>query len=153
MGWDDLPGFELDLAVALRAFDRAEVDRLCRHLVARLRSESAPPPDDRAASILQRLREKRRFEAVALVADALLESGLRSPRISLQYAQALVEVGHLAPAEVMLRSLAGTVASSRSRRSRSGDSLDASASSVTSPHRIPVRRATARSSRGPSRNI
>src|SRR5262249_51566394 len=52
MGWGDLPGFELDLAGALETFDWARADELCRQLAARLRSEPAPPPEDRATSIL-----------------------------------------------------------------------------------------------------
>ncbi len=112
MGWDDLPRFELDLSDALRTFDWGRVDELCRSLVGRLRSEPAPCPEDGAGSILYRLRRKRRFEAMALVAEALLESGLESPRIRRQYAQALIERGCLAPAELMLRSIAGTAAPS-----------------------------------------
>jgi len=109
MGWDDLPGFELDLSGALETFDWARVDELCRHLVARLRGESSPLPEDRAGSILRRLQRKRRFDAIALVADALSESGQGSRRVRLQYAQALIERGYLAPAELMLRSMAAAV--------------------------------------------
>jgi hypothetical protein len=112
MGWDDLPRFELDLSEALRTFDWPRVDQLCQHLVARLRGESGPPPQDRASSILYRLRRKRRYEAMALVADAFLESGLGVPRVRLQYAQALIERGFLAPAELMVRSIAATAAPS-----------------------------------------
>jgi hypothetical protein len=108
MGWGDLPGFELDLAGALETFDWARAGELCRQLAARLRSEPAPPPEDRARSILQRLRRKRRFDCMALVADALSTYSLVSSGILLQYAQALIERGYLVPAEQMLRSIVGS---------------------------------------------
>jgi hypothetical protein len=112
MAWDDLPGFELDLSGALETFDWARADELCRQLAARLRSEPAPLPEDRARSILQRLRRKRRFDSMALVADALSAYGQVSPGVRLQYAQALIERGYLVPAEQMLRSILGTAAPS-----------------------------------------
>src|SRR5262245_892299 len=108
MGWGDLPGFELDLAGALETFDWARADELCRQLAARLRSEPAPLPEDRARSILQRLRRKRRFDSMALVADALSTYSQVSSGIRLQYAQALIERGYLVPAEQMLRSIVGS---------------------------------------------
>jgi hypothetical protein len=103
MSWD-LPRFERDLSDALDTFDWGRVDELCRDLITTLREEPDPFPADRPTSILQKLRRKRRFQAMALVAEALLESGLRSPRIGIQYAQALIERGYLTPAELVLRS-------------------------------------------------
>jgi hypothetical protein len=112
MGWDGLPRFELELSDALRTFDWPRVDKLCQGLIGDLRREPDPPQPDQASSILRRLRRKRRFDAMALVAEALLESGLDAPRIRLQYAQALIERGWLAPAELLLRSIAGSAAPS-----------------------------------------
>lgn len=104
MSWDHLPRFEKDLADALDTFDWERVGALCRDLIAKLHEEPEPLPADRAKSVLQKLRRKRRFHSMALVAEALLEAGLRSPRIGIQYAQALIERGYLTPAELVLRS-------------------------------------------------
>jgi Trypsin-like peptidase domain/MAP3K TRAFs-binding domain len=110
VSWDDLPRVENALSDALNTFDWERVEELCRGLIGRLHTEPEPFPADRARSMLQKLRRKRQFQLMALVAEALLESGLQSSRIGIQYAHALIERGYLTPAELVLRSASSAAA-------------------------------------------
>ena len=110
MSWNDLPQVDKDLSVALDTFDWGRAEELCRGLIGRLHTEPEPFPADRAQNVLQKLRRKRQFQLMALVAEGLLESGLQSPRIGIQYAQALIERGYLTPAELVLRSISSAAA-------------------------------------------
>src|SRR5262249_34657323 len=55
--------------------------------------------------ILGMLRSRRQLDVLAAVAEALLESGQRTAVVQRQYAQALIDLGYLTPAERMLESL------------------------------------------------
>jgi predicted Zn-dependent protease len=71
----------------------------------RLLREEAIFPDKKARSLLQALRRKRRFTSMGLLAEAFLQSGLRTSQVRRQYAQALIDQGMLKGAEEYLRRL------------------------------------------------
>jgi Trypsin-like peptidase domain/Tetratricopeptide Repeats-Sensor len=108
MAWDEtkLGRFDRGLAQALDTYDWERVDTLCGELIEQVRHEADCYPELRARTVLGRLRRKRRFRAMALVAEALIESRLPSLSISVQYGQALIECGYLTPAALVLRSAA-----------------------------------------------
>lgn len=104
MPWDDIEQLEHQLAAALRDFDWTAADQLCASIAGRLPGEPGFP--ERAArSLLQHLRRKRRFATMGILAEALLQSGLRTPQVRRQYAQALIDQGMLTAAELVLQSL------------------------------------------------
>ncbi len=104
MPWDDIEQLEHQLAAALREFDWTAADQLCATIAGRLRDEPGFP--ERAArGLLQQLRRKRRFASMGLLAEAMLQSGLRTPQVRRQYAQALIDQGVLSAAELVLQSL------------------------------------------------
>ena len=96
--WEELA---LDVAVALQTFDWTRSDALCERISAAIRKDPAraTAPVDR---ILKRLRRKRRFQSIALLADALFESGVASAESGVQYAQALTDSRYLSAAEAFL---------------------------------------------------
>src|SRR4051794_31513779 len=71
----------------------------------RLLREEAIFPDKKARSLLQALRRKRRFTSMGLLAEAFLQSGLRTSQVRRQYAQALIDQGMQKGAEEYLRRL------------------------------------------------
>jgi tetratricopeptide (TPR) repeat protein len=105
MAWDDLGDLENRLQLALQRYDWEAADETCRNIIDRLRGETAPFPAQTARSLLQALRRKRRFAAMGLLAEAFLESGLRTAQIRRQYGQALIDQGMLSGAEPYLREL------------------------------------------------
>ena len=105
MAWDDLGDLEYQLQLALQRFDWEAADQTCRIIIDRLPGETAPFPAQTARALLQALRRKRRFAAMGLLAEAFLESGLRTAQIRRQYGQALIDQGMLSGAEPYLREL------------------------------------------------
>jgi hypothetical protein len=105
MAWDDVSQIVSRLSEYLSSFDWDSAESLCMELIARLDNaeQSFPAPD--AKEILARLRRKRRFRLMALVADALIRSGQSSPQVRRQYAQAMIDQGNLTAAEIVLKSL------------------------------------------------
>ena len=105
MAWDDVSQIVSRLSEYLSSFDWDSAESLCMQLIARLDNaeQSFPAPD--AKEILARLRRKRRFRLMALVADALIRSGQASPQVRRQYAQAMIDQGNLTAAEIVLKSL------------------------------------------------
>jgi Trypsin-like peptidase domain len=96
--WEELA---LKLALALKMFDWAESDALCERIAGAIRTD----PSDAAAParrMLKRLRRARQFRSMALLADALFESGVASADAGVQYAQALTDMGYLSAAEAFL---------------------------------------------------
>jgi hypothetical protein len=105
MAWDDLDRLEHQLTVALQQFDWESVDAICQGIVNRLPAEPDLFPEPAARRFLQKLRRKRRFAAMGLLAEALLQSGLQTLQVRRQYAQALIDQGMLSGAELVLQSL------------------------------------------------
>jgi hypothetical protein len=100
-----LPKIEKSLATALDAFDWKQVKAEVGLLIGEIRKGGPPLCPDSVKRILAMLRSKRRLDLLAAVAEALLESGERTAVVQRQYAQALIDLGYLTPAERMLESL------------------------------------------------
>jgi Trypsin-like peptidase domain/Tetratricopeptide Repeats-Sensor len=96
--WEELA---LAVALALKTFDWAQSDALCERIAVGIRSDpsGAAAPVSR---ILKRLRRTRRFQSMALLAEALFESGVASVESGVQYAQALTDTRSLSAAEAFL---------------------------------------------------
>lgn len=96
--WEELA---LAVAVALKTFDWPRSDALCERIAGATRSDpsGAAAPVGR---ILKRLRRARRFQSMALLADAMFESGVASTESGVQYAQALTDTRSLSAAEAFL---------------------------------------------------
>lgn len=105
MAWDDVPHIVSRLSEYLSSFDWNSAESLCMQLIARLDNAAQPFPASDAKEILARLRRKRRFRLMALVADAFIRSGQASPQVRRQYAQAMIDQGNLTAAEIVLNSL------------------------------------------------
>lgn len=105
MSWDDAAEMVSELRRALDSFDWPKAEAVCERLKARVRSEAGLMPEEKAGEALGELRRKRRFALLASVADALLQSGLRTPLVRRQYAQALIDQGALGAGELLLQSI------------------------------------------------
>lgn len=103
--WSDAPSIVRRLSEKLDSFDWTAAESICQELVTRLNRAQLPFPLDPAKVILARLRRKRQFHLMELVADALIRSGQSAPQIERQYAQAMIDDGNLVSAEMVLRTL------------------------------------------------
>ncbi len=88
-------GFVKELGVAIGTFDRQRSDDLCGELAVHLRTRAKPYPFAESESILGILRRKRYFDQIIKVADVLIQTGQDEPGIRRQYAQALLDLGHI----------------------------------------------------------
>jgi hypothetical protein len=100
--WPDLTAA---LENALGTYDWTTVDALCAEMAAAIRANPAGAVKP-AEQALRLLRRKRRFRAVARLADVFFESGAASVFIGRQYVQALIDTGYLTAAERLLDSVA-----------------------------------------------
>lgn len=105
MAWDDVEKIEGQLKAALDQFDWPSSDAICKGIIDRLPNEAVLYPERSAKRVMQMLRRKRRFAAMGLVAEALLQNGLTTAQVRRQYAQAQIEQGMLNGAERELQSL------------------------------------------------
>jgi hypothetical protein len=105
MAWTDAPQFEARLNRALRDFNWSEAGAIVAEIRGRLRVEPELLPERSAKILLQALRGKRQFTLMSGLAEDLLQSGLRTPQVRRQYAQALIDQGVLAAAEMVLQSI------------------------------------------------
>jgi Trypsin-like peptidase domain/Tetratricopeptide Repeats-Sensor len=105
MSWDDATQLEVKLNVALNAFNWPEVETISSSILERIKTEPEQLPESSARRFMQSLRRKRRFHLMTLLAEALLQSGLRTPQIRRQDAQALIDQGMLAAGELILQSI------------------------------------------------
>lgn len=101
MNWES-DSFRQELVGAVEAYDRPAATDLCEQLINHLHSEPRPYPIREARVVLRLLRRKRLFALMTNVAEALLQSGQRSPPIRCEYAQALIDRGLPAAAAEML---------------------------------------------------
>jgi V8-like Glu-specific endopeptidase len=88
-------GFVKELEIAVGIFDRQRADELCGKLVVHLRTRAKPYPFAESKTILGILRRKRYFDLMNKVADVLIQTGQDEPNIRRQYAQALLDLGHI----------------------------------------------------------
>jgi len=87
----------------------AALDVAITGLRGQLASSGAVLPDREAMPLLLALRGARRFGAMRQVAEILVTSGVDSPAVRQEYAQALIEEGMIVPAiEMLERVLADT---------------------------------------------
>jgi hypothetical protein len=105
MPWKDTAQLESKLKRALDVFDWPEAESICSEIIERSRTDPELFPETSAKRLMQSLRRKRRFALMALLAEALLQSGLRTPQIRRQYAQGLIDQGILAAGEMVLQSI------------------------------------------------
>ena len=105
MPWDDAAQLETSMTALLDAFNWPEADELCDKLIIRIHTDTELIPERTAKNLLQSLRRKRRFACMTQLGEALLQSGLHTPQIRRQYAQALIDQDILAAAEMILQSI------------------------------------------------
>ncbi|HSS18587.1 MAG TPA: serine protease [Pyrinomonadaceae bacterium] len=105
MPWDDIAQHELNLKEALDQFNWAQAEQICGAIISRINAEKDLIPESSAKRLLQSLRRKRCFKLMTSLADAILQSGLRTPQIRRQYAQALIDQGTLGAGEMVLQSI------------------------------------------------
>lgn len=100
--WDDLDD---QLSAALSSFDWSVSDGIATAVASSIRRDptDAGPAVER---MLKRMRRKRRFRSIGLVADALFEAKCASLTVGRHYAQALTDLGYLEASERMLQALA-----------------------------------------------
>ena len=96
MSWEDAPHLESKMKRALDSFDWGQVDANCRELITRIKSSKNQIPEATAKRLLSSLRRKTRFFAMAELAAAILASGVRTPQVRRQYAQALIDTRNVA---------------------------------------------------------
>src|SRR5688500_5299234 len=105
MPWDDAAQLEAGLNRALDSFDWQGADAVCAEVVRRASAESSTLPETSARRLMSSLRRKGRFRSMTLLAEALLQSGLRTPQVRRQYAQGLIDQGLFLAAEQVLQAL------------------------------------------------
>src|SRR5262245_30344736 len=105
MSCDDAAQYESKLNRALDQFDWPKAEEICKELKSRIRTEPDLMPEVSANRLLYSLRRKRRFVLMTQLAEALLQSGLRTQQARRQYAQALIDQGVLAAGEMVLHSI------------------------------------------------
>ena len=105
MAWEDAPQFLHTLNQALDSFDWTQAENLGDQISQRIQTTAEPFPEAAAKKLLASLRRKQRFRVMSNIAESLVESGVRTPTVQRQYAQALIDQGLLMPAESMLRSV------------------------------------------------
>ena len=106
MPWNDIRPLTVELSRALEEFDwQAAETIICGRVIPRIRSEPDALPERSARELMQLLRRKRRFPLMTQLAEALFQSGVRTPQVRRQYAQALIDQGILAAGEMVLQSI------------------------------------------------
>ena len=105
MAWDDAAQFVSRLNQTLNSFDWAATERISNDLCEKIRKTADPFPEKIAKTLLYNLRRKQCFRSMAAISESLVQSGVRTPLVQRQYAQALIDQGLLTPAESMLRSI------------------------------------------------
>jgi hypothetical protein len=95
MAWDDASLLESELKSALDMFNWPEAEAICQRIIGRIMTEPELMPEATAKRLPQSLRRKRRLNLMTSLADAMAQTGPRSPQVSRQYAQALIDQGAL----------------------------------------------------------
>src|SRR5207253_2980907 len=90
---------------ALDEFNWLKAEEICKEIIGRIKIDSDLIPDLSAKILMSTLRRKRRFGLMTQLAEAMLQSGLRTQQVRRQYAQALIDQGVLAAGEIVLQSI------------------------------------------------
>lgn len=96
MSWEDAPQLESKMKRALDSFDWQQVDANCKEILGRINSSKNQIPEATAKRLLASLRRKTRFAAMTELGAAILRSGVRTPQVRRQYAQALIDSRNVA---------------------------------------------------------
>ncbi|MEY4352425.1 MAG: hypothetical protein RLZZ609_666 [Cyanobacteriota bacterium] len=97
--------FNVNLTAAVQSFDRQATRQLCDQLIEYLRDADAAYPLKNAKIVLNQLRRQRYFDLMQSVADALIQNGQDDAFILRQYAQSLLDLGHITAAISILHDL------------------------------------------------
>ncbi|MEJ7740422.1 MAG: serine protease [Chitinophagaceae bacterium] len=97
--------FRSALEDKLAAFDKEGAALVCNALITFLYQTNEPFDKKQAEKILQLLRNKRMFDWMQKVADALIFTGRHSFKIYRQYAQSLIDSGNYSAAFAILKNL------------------------------------------------
>jgi Trypsin-like peptidase domain len=79
-------------------FDRHRAADACSALIDSILEDSMTPPAGVIRGVLSALRNKRYFDLMARVGDAAIQAGQNDPQVRRQYAQCLIELGHITAA-------------------------------------------------------
>jgi V8-like Glu-specific endopeptidase len=105
MSWEDAAQLESRLKHALDAFDWQGAAVICKDIIDRISRSADKIPETTARRLLASLRRKRRFELMRSLAEAIIQSGVTAGQVRRQYAQALIDDGHLDEAESVLNAI------------------------------------------------
>lgn len=99
MAWDDLYLTDRALTEALNSFNWSHASDIVTRLVTRMRAEPDNLPVGSANRMLRRLRRKRQFSSIELLAEQVIAEDRASGEVRRHYAQALIDENHLPRAE------------------------------------------------------
>ena len=105
MSWKDAAELESRLKRALEAFDWQGATNICNGIIDRIKQSDEKIPEATARRLLAALRRKRRFALMRSLAEAIIQSGVTAAQVRRQYAQALIDDGHLDEAESELNAI------------------------------------------------
>src|SRR5687767_14453726 len=105
MPWDDVAQYESRLDGALEEFNWSKAEEVGKEIIERIKTEPDLIPENSAKALMHSLRRKRRFSLMTQLAEAMIQSGQRTPQVRRQYGQALIEQGMLTVAEPVLQSV------------------------------------------------
>ena len=105
MAGSEFDRLERELTAALNGYDWTRCDAISEQIVERIQSDPVVMMEAQARRIMQKLRRKRRFASMALIAESLIQSGLQTAQVRRQYGQALIDQGMLTAAVSVLKEL------------------------------------------------
>ncbi|HEX8249493.1 MAG TPA: serine protease [Pyrinomonadaceae bacterium] len=105
MSWNDLQQIESDLTEALTSFNWQLAGAICQKLIIKIYQEPDVFPETAAIRLLSKLRRKRLFHSMSLLAEAIIRSGQNHAQVRRQYAQSLIDEGLLTGAELFLQAI------------------------------------------------
>ena len=105
MSWEDAAQLENRLNQALNAFDWQGAAGICNEIIERIKKSEDKIPEPTARRLMMSLRRKRRFTLMRQLGDEIIKSGVPAAQVRRQYAQALIDDGHLDEAESVLNAI------------------------------------------------
>lgn len=105
MSWNDLEQIEDDLTKALTSFNWQLAEAICQKLIIKIYQEPDVFPESAAKRLLSKLRRKRLFHLMSLLAEAIIRSGQNHAQVKRQYAQSLIDEGLFSGAELFLQAM------------------------------------------------
>ena len=105
MSWNNAPELESRLKRSLNEFNWPVVEAICCEIIERVKTDPDLLPEPSAKQLMNALRRKCCFHLMTQLAEAILQSGLRTPQVRRQYAQALIDQNILAAGEMVLQTI------------------------------------------------